>query len=279
MISKDVLINYIEKCYPTKEIAKELNCDTAWVKLSARMHGIKIPRLTKIKNKICKTCGKSFGRFNTHEGKKIAHWDRDNCFECVPYISQHQRDKLSHDKKLICNNCDKEFERFVEIGGKKIKLSRPYCLECSPYKSKQYIQLSKGYCKPEYGKSFVCHGCKNQMILDENNFYRWKKGPSKEKFQKRCKICVNKERDNNRAKVKQWCVDYKGGKCCKCGYDKCLGALDFHHLDPSEKKFNIGELSNKAFTKNFEQIKAELDKCELVCSNCHRELHYKIRSS
>jgi predicted HNH restriction endonuclease len=59
-----------------------------------------------------------------------------------------------------------------------------------------------------------------------------------------------------------------------CGYSKCESALEFHHLNPNEKDFNISsirQLSN--FT---EKIKNELDKCILVCSNCHREIHSNI---
>lgn len=65
-------------------------------------------------------------------------------------------------------------------------------------------------------------------------------------------------------------VQYKGGKCCVCGYNKYLGALEFHHLNPNEKDFGI---SNKGYTRSFEKVKEELDKCILVCSNCHKEIH------
>jgi hypothetical protein len=64
-------------------------------------------------------------------------------------------------------------------------------------------------------------------------------------------------------------VKYKGGKCERCGYDKCMDALSFHHLDPSQKDFGI---SRKSYS--IERLKKEVDKCILVCSNCHIELHY-----
>ena len=60
-------------------------------------------------------------------------------------------------------------------------------------------------------------------------------------------------------------------KCEICGYDKCLGALDFHHLDPSQKDFTI---SNSNIYKNLDKLKEEVNKCILVCANCHREIHY-----
>ena len=47
-------------------------------------------------------------------------------------------------------------------------------------------------------------------------------------------------------------------------------ALEFHHLDPSQKDFGI---SSKGYTRSWDKVKEELDKCILVCSNCHREIH------
>lgn len=75
---------------------------------------------------------------------------------------------------------------------------------------------------------------------------------------------------NRRNRIKEELVKYKGGKCEICGYDKCINALEFHHLDPNEKDFTIGQYS----TLSFDKIKNEVDKCILVCSNCHREIHY-----
>ena len=65
-------------------------------------------------------------------------------------------------------------------------------------------------------------------------------------------------------------VEYKGGKCQKCGYDKYIGALEFHHLNPEEKDFNLSKLKANSFNH---VVIEELNKCILVCSNCHREIH------
>lgn len=75
-----------------------------------------------------------------------------------------------------------------------------------------------------------------------------------------------------RRKLKKQAIEYKGGSCQKCGYNKCPGALTFHHLDPNEKEFGI---SAGGVTRSFEKIKTELDKCILVCQNCHAEIHYE----
>jgi arsenate reductase-like glutaredoxin family protein len=74
-------------------------------------------------------------------------------------------------------------------------------------------------------------------------------------------------RYRNRAKKKA--VEYYGGKCKLCGYNKSIFALDFHHVDPTTKEWNPA----KVLSYKWETAKKELDKCILICSNCHRELH------
>ncbi len=75
-----------------------------------------------------------------------------------------------------------------------------------------------------------------------------------------------------RHRLKQKALAYKGNKCEKCGYDKCARALEFHHLDSTEKEFGI---SQKGYTRPWGAIQKELDKCLLLCSNCHAEIHDK----
>lgn len=69
-------------------------------------------------------------------------------------------------------------------------------------------------------------------------------------------------------------VNYKGGKCSYCGYNKCITALEFHHQDPLQKDFSISGSSY-----SIERMKQEVDKCILLCSNCHREEHEKLRKN
>jgi hypothetical protein len=79
-----------------------------------------------------------------------------------------------------------------------------------------------------------------------------------------------------RRKTKQKAVEYKGGKCQRCDYDKSIAALDFHHRDPSGKDFSLASAGK---TWNWERIKPEIDKCDLVCKNCHAEIHEEWRMS
>ena len=72
--------------------------------------------------------------------------------------------------------------------------------------------------------------------------------------------------------IKRQLVEYKGGKCCKCGYNKSIKALQFHHLNPNEKEFTIA--SNLRLSDfNMQNYYNEVDKCLLLCANCHAEIH------
>ena len=67
-------------------------------------------------------------------------------------------------------------------------------------------------------------------------------------------------------------IAYKGGKCERCGYNKTPRALEFHHLNPEEKDFGISEI----LTRSIQSLKDEVDKCILLCSNCHAEIHEEL---
>lgn len=94
------------------------------------------------------------------------------------------------------------------------------------------------------------------------------------KIRKRCKKCNVESVTKRRKALKRKAVAYKGGKCSHCGYDKCIAALEFHHRDPDQKDFSFG---GSRQTAAWAKIQAELDKCDLVCANCHREIHEKMR--
>lgn len=89
----------------------------------------------------------------------------------------------------------------------------------------------------------------------------------------KCKQCRKEAVIDIRKRNKIKLVEYKGGKCEICGYDKCVDALEFHHINPEEKDFGL----SNGDTKGLEKLKKEADKCILICSNCHRELHAKER--
>lgn len=76
-----------------------------------------------------------------------------------------------------------------------------------------------------------------------------------------------------RRKIKMMAIAYKGNKCQICGYAKYQGALDLHHRSQKTKSFGIAD---KGYTRSWGRVKEELDKCVLVCANCHRELEAGI---
>lgn len=76
---------------------------------------------------------------------------------------------------------------------------------------------------------------------------------------------------NRYIKNKVALINYAGGKCVKCGHDK-LCSLDFHHRNPEDKSFEINAQTCIRFS--LDNLKKEADKCDLVCANCHRAIHY-----
>lgn len=81
-----------------------------------------------------------------------------------------------------------------------------------------------------------------------------------------------RRQNDRRRDSKQKLVELFGGKCSVCGYDKSISALQFHHKNPKEKHLIIKDIIG-----NFEKAKKEAMKCVLVCSNCHFEIHDKLR--
>ena len=77
-----------------------------------------------------------------------------------------------------------------------------------------------------------------------------------------------------RVKLKEKALKYRGGKCVACGYDKHQNSLEFHHVNPEDKEFSLSDIDRRVY-KTWEEIKKELDKCVILCSNCHKELHGK----
>ncbi len=119
--------------------------------------------------------------------------------------------------------------------------------------------------KKEYGDSRICPKC--QKSREIGDFYQRRGKPNSSTY---CKECTSIQTTERTRDFKQKCVEYKGGQCVTCGYDKCIGALEFHHLNPNSKDFTIAHLRSYTFN---EKVTNELDKCILVCANCHREIH------
>jgi hypothetical protein len=149
---------------------------------------------------------------------------------------------------MICKKCNNPFPYRVWIDGKKKYMQhRKFCLDCSPFGSHNTRDLVSN------STSKVCLDCGNPLKTNRRNY---------------CNSCnVIKWR----TRTKQKLVDYKGGGCRICGYNRCLPNLIFHHLDPTEKDFCISGMSI-----GVEKLKVEVDKCVLLCCRCHGEVHAGI---
>jgi len=160
-----------------------------------------------------------------------------------------------------CKKCGIDMPNWLTINGKKHNIHRrKFCLVCSPFQKHntcQYI-AKQGY---KY-----CTKCKKELPL--SNFSK-KTETRINSWCKKCLYILQSQRDHKR---KELAVKYKGGKCKKCGYNKYMGALEFHHKDPLIKDANFQKLRKR----KWEEYRAELDKCELLCANCHAEVHGEI---
>jgi len=116
----------------------------------------------------------------------------------------------------------------------------------------------------------ICSKCKQTKELDQ--FYRTSRKvyTSKNQFHSCCKICHTENQINRWYEKKKKAVAYKGNKCMVCGYHKNYASLDFHHRDPGLKTYDWTSMKLRPWP----EILIELDKCDLLCRNCHNEYHY-----
>jgi DNA-binding transcriptional ArsR family regulator len=105
--------------------------------------------------------------------------------------------------------------------------------------------------------TFECHRHgRGEFILEGRGYYR-------------CKRCRAAAVAKRRRTVKLKLVEEAGGRCAICGYDRWIGALQFHHLDPKTKEFHIGQ---RGYSRSLARSRAETKKCALLCANCHAEV-------
>ena len=105
--------------------------------------------------------------------------------------------------------------------------------------------------------TFRCcrHGL-TEFVLEGRGYYR-------------CKRCRAAGVAKRRRTVKRQLVEDAGGACVLCGYARWLGALQFHHVDPEQKKFHIAQ---RGYSRSIARCRAEVSKCALLCANCHAEV-------
>ena len=113
----------------------------------------------------------------------------------------------------------------------------------------------------------ICSKCGIQKPLSEfhkNGFDRL----GNQKYRGYCKTCANK-RESDRYWEKKAFIDSQKICCAKCG-DTRNYVLDFHHINAEDKDFTIGQYKKG----KQETLQKEINKCIVLCTNCHREFHY-----
>lgn len=85
----------------------------------------------------------------------------------------------------------------------------------------------------------------------------------------RCRKCASEAVVRRRKRVKEILVAEAGGQCVICGYDRYAGALQFHHVDPRDKRF---ALAGSGLTRAISVARTEAAKCVLLCATCHAEV-------
>lgn len=147
--------------------------------------------------------------------------------------------------KVKCSVCGKEFEA--------LRSTKKYCDKNCEYEARRMREKENNTSLKR-----TCLICEKEFILKS---YLANKRQC-------CYECMPEGKQLTRTDFIAKLKEKSGGKCQRCGYNKSLVALDFHHIDSSKKDFTISD-------DNFRLIDAvkEIKKCILICSNCHREYH------
>lgn len=133
-------------------------------------------------------------------------------------------------------------------------MSAKYCRRCGNKIPRKYQSPNGEYRKTKQSRR-ICYNCA-PVKTPANNHHAHRK---------------------ERRRRKEILVEMLGGKCVRCGYDKSLVALSFHHVNPAKKCFDISH--NGSLLRDWDELVAEAKKCELLCLNCHSEVEEAINQA
>ena len=151
-----------------------------------------------------------------------------------------------------CLKCDSDMPNWVMIGDKRVNTQRrKFCLSCSPFGWRNTRDLTKLPATDTVRKPGVKYKSKHKTTPAQVQLFR----------------------ERRKARI----VASMGGSCQCCGYNRYVGALELHHLDPNEKEFSCGSASANPI--KWERLVVELRKCVMLCSNCHRDFHYQEKQT
>lgn len=152
--------------------------------------------------------------------------------------------------KRACRKCGEHIPNWTKIEGKNRSLcNRKFCLKCSSYRGHN----TKADDPDRPSKKKAPYSCWSDQAKQKNKENIYKRGWRR----------------------KQKLVDLSGGSCKRCGYNKNIKVLTFHHIDPSQKSFGLSV--NNLWSKKWEIILEEFKKCDMYCQNCHMEIEDEIK--
>lgn len=170
----------------------------------------------------------------------------------------------------------KTYDEIKKITGLSILVIKKICREYGLTMTRKFYQISDETIqkiKDLYFEFGSIRRVSKEVGVDRGTVSKYiNKKNKKEKSNRKSQLVKGVIEWRRRKKIEL--VEYKGGECERCGYNKCIDALEFHHRTPNEKDFTI---SGKSWS--FERLKKEADKCILVCSNCHKEIHFEIKNN
>lgn len=229
---KEKIIEFRKKGLTVNQISKELGCSKSTVSYHINKVGLGGNRPIFISD-ISK---------DTIDRIKLYKSELKTYNEILSLINI-SKDKLIKICKIYKLNDPTKNKQVKHLDTKKV--IEFYCLVNSLRKTSEHFKVSRN----------TVRKCIPNEIIEKNK-------------SSKVKITKSESVIKWRKRIKKKLIDYKGGKCQNCGYNKCDRALEFHHLNPKEKDFSI---SGKSYS--FEKMKIEVDKCVLLCSNCHSEIH------
>jgi hypothetical protein len=223
---------------------------------------------------ICKNCNKKFPNRMLIDGKVRFLHTRKFCLECSPRGSRNTRsdlnavpegkivtvkranDKLSKKRKLV------KLELVNQCGGSCIQCGYNKCIQALSFhhrdRASKQFNISRIYAR---SREIIANEIAKCDLLCLN-----------------CHMEIEYQHVENICRLQQWATNRRqklikmsGGSCQICGYNKCQAVLVFHHRNPDEKEFTI---TTQHLVYAWERIMNEWKKCDLLCCNCHTEVHY-----
>jgi len=167
----------------------------------------------------------------------------------IDKIYFRKKSKELREKRKSENKC-------VDCGVLLVDKEKYRCIAC---KEKHNISTHNRF--NIFKEKNICRSCQKQIGSNGTKYF--------------CEHCsdINRKRRNNETyNTKKRCIDFLGSKCAVCGLKtEFLSVYDFHHKNPEEKERGVRDL----LCGSWEKLERELIKCILVCSNCHRIIHFK----